>query len=71
MSDRDAQFTGRFWMTLINMIGMDLKFSTAYHPQTDGQTKRINHLLEENLRHVVTTKSEELGRVVRYNTVLQ
>jgi len=51
----DVRFTGRFWTTLFNMMGTRLKFSTANHSQTDGQTKRINALLEEYLRHYVTT----------------
>lgn len=36
ISDRDAQFTERFWTVLFNLMGTELKFSTANHPQTDG-----------------------------------
>jgi hypothetical protein len=54
-SDRDVRFTGRFWTALFNMMGTRLKFSTANHSQTDGQTERINDLLEEYLRHYVST----------------
>ncbi|KAL0364743.1 UNVERIFIED_CONTAM: Transposon Ty3-I Gag-Pol polyprotein [Sesamum angustifolium] len=54
VSDRDARFTGRFWTALFNMMGTELKFSTANHPQTDGQTERVNALVEDYLRHYVS-----------------
>ena len=55
VSDRDARFTGRFWVELFKLLGSELKFSTTNHPQIDGQTERINALLVEYLRHYVTT----------------
>ena len=54
-SDRDTRFTGRFWTALFNMMGTEINFSTASHPHTDGQTERINHLLEDYLRYYVKT----------------
>lgn len=58
ISDRDTRFTGRFWTTLFGLVGSELKFSTANHPQTDGQTERMNQLLEEYLRHYVTASQK-------------
>ena len=55
VSNQDVRFTGRFWTTLFNMMRTRLKFLTANHPQTDGQMERINALLEEYLRHYMTT----------------
>jgi hypothetical protein len=44
-SDRGPQFTDHFWESLHDAIGTTLTFSTAYHPQTDGQTERVNQIL--------------------------
>ena len=54
VSDRDARFTGIFWVELFKPLGSTLKFSSTNHPQTDGWIERINALLEEYLRYYVT-----------------
>nr|GEV52030.1 putative reverse transcriptase domain-containing protein [Tanacetum cinerariifolium] len=50
ISDRDSQFTSRFWQTLQKALGTRLDMSTAYHPQTDGQSERTIQTLEDMLR---------------------
>jgi transposase InsO family protein len=42
ISDRDSRFTSRLWQSLPKEMGIELKFSTAFHPQTDGQSERTN-----------------------------
>jgi transposase InsO family protein len=50
VSDRGTQFTSRFWERLHEALDTQLRFSSAYHPQIDGQTKRVNQILEDMLR---------------------
>ena len=48
--DRDPKFRAAFTQTLFAGLGVDLKMSTSFHPQTDGKTERTNRTLEQYLR---------------------
>ena len=50
VSDRDPIFINEFGRSLQEAVGTQLCLSTAYHPQTDGQTERVNRVLEDLLR---------------------
>nr|GEV01637.1 hypothetical protein [Tanacetum cinerariifolium] len=53
VSDRDIHFTSRFWKSLQKALGTNLDMSTAYHPQTDGQSEMTIQMLEDMLRTCV------------------
>jgi hypothetical protein len=55
ISDRGSIFIARFWEQLHECLGTHLIRSLAYHPQTDGQTKRVNQIIEDMLRSCVLT----------------
>ncbi|KAG3231464.1 hypothetical protein PI124_g23440 [Phytophthora idaei] len=50
VSDRDPRFTARFWQEMFTLLGRQLSMSTADHPQTDGQTERVNRVLGDLLK---------------------
>ena len=56
VSDRDPKFTSKFWKGLFNGFGTNLKFSIAYHLESDGQTERENQVIEDMLRMYVMDK---------------
>ncbi|GJT52733.1 putative reverse transcriptase domain-containing protein [Tanacetum coccineum] len=66
ISDRDSRFTSRFWQSMQEALGTRLDMSTAYHPQTDGQSERTIQTLEDMLRVVRRAPFEALyGRKCR------
>ena len=59
VSDRDTRFTSKFWEGFWKIMGTKLAMSTAYHPQTDGQTERANRTILEMLRAVVSPRLDD------------
>lgn len=53
ISDRDTRFTSGFWRSFCKRLTLDHRYSTAFHPQTDGQTERANRVIEEVIRHFI------------------
>ena len=50
ISDRDVKFTQKFWKSLFVDLERNINFITSYHPETDGQTKEMNQVIEDMLR---------------------
>jgi transposase InsO family protein len=66
VSDRGTQFTSMFWQRLHGTLDTQLRFSSAYHPQTDGQTKRVNQILEDMLRACALQYGRSWDRSLSY-----
>jgi len=54
VSDRNTQFTSTFWQSLCSQLGIELRMSTAYHPQSDGQAEKANATLETFLKAYIS-----------------
>jgi len=59
VSDRGAQFVGDFWKTLCGKLRINRRLSTAYHPQTDGSTERMNAVVEAYLRAYINWAQDD------------
>jgi len=59
VSDRDVKFTSAFWRTLFHRFGTKLALSTAYLPQTDGQSERMVRTVKEMLRSVINHRQKD------------
>jgi hypothetical protein len=64
ISDRDTKFIGNFWRTLWKKLGTNLSFSSAYHPQTDGQTEVVNRSMGDLLRSLVTEHHSQWDNIL-------
>jgi hypothetical protein len=67
VSDRGTQITSRFWEKLHEAMDTRLNFSSAYHPQTDDQTERVNQILEDMLRACTLKDSKSWDKCLPQN----
>ena len=66
LSDWGPQFTAEFMHKLNTILGIQTKLSTAYHPQTNGQTKRLNQDVEQYLRLFVSQRQNDWPEWIAY-----
>lgn len=75
ISNKNKLFTSKFWTSLIAQLGIKYKISTTYHPQTNGQTKRMNQIIEIYLKSYINQKQDNWVQLlplvqVAYNSLV-
>ena len=66
VSDRGKHFVSRFWASLCTLLGIQSNLSTAYHPETDRQTKHTNQILEQYLRMYINYEQDDWATLLPY-----
>ncbi len=66
VSDRGPQFVSRFWKRFWELLGTNVTLSTAYHPETDGQTERVNQVVEQYLRAFVNYQQDDWAKLLPF-----
>ncbi len=59
VSDKGPQFASKFWRRLFKLLGVDIRLSSAFHPETDGQTERTNQTLEQYFRCTMNYQQDD------------
>ena len=76
VSDRDAKFTSKFWKYLFVVLGVNMAFITTYRLQTNGQTEKVNEILEDVLRMYLVHQQRRWAEYLQlveftYNNIYQ
>lgn len=76
VSDKDIRFVNRFWHTFTKLVGTNTLMSTTNHPQTDGQTERVNQILDTLIRELARNALNDWDKILpmaefAYNSAIQ
>ena len=64
VSDRGSKFVARFWRSVTDKMAIKLNLSTAFYPQTDGQTERVNQSVEQYLRVFTSYNQDDWSTIL-------
>jgi hypothetical protein len=65
VTDRGSLFTSQCWKTITQLLGIDQRYSTAYHPQTDGQTEIVTQWLEQYIRTYTAFDQSDWNKLLK------